>query len=47
MSLRNLMALSARSVSSFTSSSTVCSLEAARAVRQRDHSPVPPASRKS
>ena len=30
------MALSARSVSSFTSNKTVCSLEAARAVRQRD-----------
>ena len=31
------MALSARSVSSLTSSRTVCSFEAARAVRQRDH----------
>ena len=31
------MALSARSVSSFTSSRTVCSLLAAWAVRQRDH----------
>ena len=36
MSLRNLMALSACSVSSSTSSRTVCSLVAARAVRQRD-----------
>ena len=41
MSLRNLMALSARSVSSFTSSRTVCSLVAARARRQRASIPVP------
>ena len=36
MSLRNLIALSACSVSSVTSSNTVCSLVAALAVRQRD-----------
>ena len=41
MSLRNLMALSACSVSSATSSSTVCSRVAERASRHRARMPVP------
>ena len=47
MSLKNLMALSARSVSSFTSNRTVWSFDAAFAVRQRDQRPRPPRSRKA